>query len=98
MSGSIDSLLLKEEFSHSELVTLLNAQGEDKTKLFARAAEIKKQYIGNKVYFRGLVELSNICSKNSMVITVQKLRGNDFNPCFSGWEEFSIVKIYALFL
>jgi biotin synthase len=66
MSESIDYLLLKEEFSLSDLVTLLNLKGEDKTKLFSRAAEIKKQYVGNKVYFRGLVELSNICSKNCL--------------------------------
>lgn len=64
MSYSIDNLLLKEELSHSDLVVLLNLQGEDKTKLFSQSAEIKKQFVGNKVYFRGLVELSNICSKN----------------------------------
>src|SRR5512133_2347077 len=66
MSDSIDTLLLKENFSHADLVILLNAQGQDKTKLFTLSAEIKKLYVGNKVYFRGLVELSNICSKNCL--------------------------------
>jgi biotin synthase len=66
MSDSIENLLLKDNFSQADLVLLLNAQGQDKTKLFTRSAEIKKQYVGNKVYFRGLVELSNICSKNCL--------------------------------
>ena len=66
MSESIDIILKKEEFTQSDLVLLLKAQGPEKTKIFARAAEIKKQYVGNKVYFRGLVELSNICSKNCL--------------------------------
>jgi len=66
MTDIIENLLLKEEFSHSDLVAMLNAQGQEKTKLFTLAAAIKKQYVGNKVYFRGLVELSNICSKNCL--------------------------------
>lgn len=66
MPDFINTVLLKDSFSHSDLVLLLNAQGQDKTKLFTRSAEIKKMYVGNKVYFRGLVELSNICSKNCL--------------------------------
>ncbi len=64
MSDTIQSILDKEDFSHANLVTLLKAQGADKTKIFTHAAAIKKEFVGNKVYFRGLVELSNICSKN----------------------------------
>jgi len=66
MSENIANLLLKDDFSHAELVLLLNAQGQDKTKLYTRSSEVKKQHVGNKVYFRGLVELSNICSKNCL--------------------------------
>ena len=66
MNASPVTILLKNEFSHADLVALLCSEGEAKVKLFALAAEIKKQYVGNKVYFRGLVELSNICSKNCL--------------------------------
>jgi len=66
MPDSIETLLQKDDFSHANLVQLLSAQGQDKTRIFARAAEIKEQFVGNKVYFRGLVELSNICSKNCL--------------------------------
>lgn len=66
MNISSDSILRKDEFSLAELVALLGSHGGDKVNLYTRAAEIKKQFVGNKVYFRGLVELSNICSKNCL--------------------------------
>lgn len=34
--------------------------------LFTHAAKVKAAYVGNKVYFRGLIELSNICKKNCL--------------------------------
>ena len=64
MIDPFETLLLKSEFSKSDLVVFLQSQGAQRLKLFRHAALIKKQYVGNKVYFRGLVELSNICSKN----------------------------------
>lgn len=66
MNSSLHTVLLKNEFSLADLVALLSLQGDDKVQLYAHAAEIKKRYVGNKVYFRGLVELSNICSKNCL--------------------------------
>jgi biotin synthase len=66
MNEALNNILLKPGFSPSELIALLSLQGEDKVQLFAHAAGIKKEYVGNKVYFRGLVELSNICSKNCL--------------------------------
>lgn len=32
--------------------------------LFKRAYAIKREYVGTKVFFRGLIELSNVCAKN----------------------------------
>nr|HPI44890.1 [FeFe] hydrogenase H-cluster radical SAM maturase HydE [Tenuifilaceae bacterium] len=61
---NIAQLLEKDNFSKEELVQLLSVTGEEKTQLFTKAAEIKEKYIGRKVYFRGLIEMSNICSKN----------------------------------
>jgi len=48
-----------------ELINLLSTTGEEALQaLYQRAYEVKKQYVGTKVYFRGLIELSNICAKN----------------------------------
>lgn len=60
----IEDILNKTSFTKEDLVFLLESEGESRTKLFEKAAEIRDQYIGKKVYFRGLIELSNRCTKN----------------------------------
>jgi len=60
----IRSILNQQQFSHSDLVRLLYSEGDDQQQLFKFAAEVKKKEVGNKVYFRGLIEYSNICSKD----------------------------------
>ncbi len=48
-----------------QIIHLLGlSEPEDINSLFKQAYEVKKQYVGNTVYFRGIVELSNICKKN----------------------------------
>jgi len=60
----IDRLLGKSEFSHEDLVFLLGSMEGDRKALFAKAKAVKAEYVGNKVYFRGLIEYSNYCKKN----------------------------------
>ena len=60
----MDKIFSKEYLEKDDIITLLSANEADTKKLFARAAEVKKKYVGNKVYFRGLIEFSNICGKN----------------------------------
>jgi biotin synthase len=60
----IDEILKKDDLSRDDLVVLLNANAEDRQKLYRKAAEVKEKYVGRKVYFRGLIEFSNICAKN----------------------------------
>jgi biotin synthase len=67
----LEKLLLADTFTRDELVFLLNTEGEARTKLFARASEVKQQYVGNKVYFRGLIEYSNRCTKNCLYCGVR---------------------------
>jgi biotin synthase len=62
----IGNLLHKKDFSCEDIVCLLNLQGADKTCLFEHASRIKEEQVGNKVYFRGLIEFSNICLKNCL--------------------------------
>jgi biotin synthase len=58
------NLLTKETLQKEDITALLSANEEDTRRLFAKSAEIKEKFVGNKVYFRGLIEFSNICSKN----------------------------------
>lgn len=64
--SGVKSLLNKSSFTKSDLIYLLSLTGDAKTALFEKAAEVKEQYVGRKVYFRGLIELSNICRKNCL--------------------------------
>ena len=62
--GRIQKILQKETFEKEDLVTLLSLNGEDEKLLFSRARQVKLQYVENLVYFRGLIEFSNICTKD----------------------------------
>ena len=60
----IKQILNKPEFDRKDIIRLLQVEKEDKTLLFEKAAAVKREYVEDKVYFRGLIEFSNICRKN----------------------------------
>lgn len=72
----IESILEKTNFTKEDLIVLLQSTGDDRTKLFNKAAEIRDKYIGKKVYFRGLIELSNRCSKNCLYCGIRSGNSN----------------------
>lgn len=63
---SVEDILHKPALSKADIVYLLGTAGDEKTRLFTRAAKVKEENVGNKVYFRGLVEFSNVCHKNCL--------------------------------
>lgn len=69
---TFQEILLQTNFSRNDLVTLLLAEGEERQLLFQRAQSVKLETIGNKVYFRGLVEFSNICAKDCLYCGIRK--------------------------
>lgn len=73
---TITEILTQEHFSHNDLVKLLSAKGNDIKQIFDKAAEVKQQYIGNKVYLRGLVEYSNKCRKNCLYCGIRAGNNN----------------------
>jgi biotin synthase len=72
MTLTIEEILEKEIFTREDIVSLLQSEGEDRTLLFKKSSEIKEEYIGNKVWFRGLIEFSNICSKDCLYCGIRK--------------------------
>ncbi len=64
MKSNVDVILNKEALTREDLISLLSADKADTEKIFKKSAEIREREVGNKVYFRGLIEFSNICSKN----------------------------------
>jgi len=68
----LEKILHKEKLDKSDIVAMLSAEGDDKKLLFEKSLRVKQEYIGNKVYFRGLVEFSNICAKDCYYCGIRK--------------------------
>jgi biotin synthase len=69
---NIKDILGKETFSKEEIVKLLQTEGEERKQLFSKSAEVKEKYIGKKVWFRGLIEFSNVCGKDCLYCGIRK--------------------------
>jgi len=76
MEYKIKDILEQDVFSKEDIIRLLESQGGDRTLLFSKSAEIKEKYIGKKVWFRGLIEFSNICSKDCLYCGIRKGNSN----------------------
>jgi biotin synthase len=68
----VRDILENESFSRENIVSLLQSSGEDRKLLFNRSASVKEMNIGNKVWFRGLIEFSNICGKDCLYCGIRK--------------------------
>ncbi len=69
----IKEILNKKELNKEDIVELLKINNEkDLTLLFDKAYEVKTKYIGKKAYYRGLIELSNICIKDCLYCGIRK--------------------------
>ena len=59
--------------NRQELIEMLSLKKKDEIEsLYKRAYEVKKQYVGTKIYLRGLIELSNICTRNCYYCGIRK--------------------------
>jgi len=66
--------ILEKDFWRKEDIARLLASDEDEI-IFEKAAAVKSAHVGNKVYFRGLIEYSNRCAKNCFYCGIRS--GND---------------------
>ncbi len=64
MTKSLQEIVDQDEFSKSDLERMLAADEQERQLIFAKAEEVKRIFVGNKVYYRGLIEFSNLCGKN----------------------------------
>ena len=74
--SNLTEILSKTEFTKEEIAYLLSLEGSDKTALFEKSSEVKLRTIGNKVYYRGLVELSNACTKDCLYCGIRSSNDN----------------------
>jgi biotin synthase len=72
-----EEILYKDTLVKEDLVYLLTDNDpEHMKKLFAHAYSIKEKNVGKKVYYRGLVELSNVCAKNCYYCGIRRENRN----------------------
>lgn len=62
----ISEILHKNEFTKTDIIQLLQAEGEEEKILFHHSAKLKEETIGKTVYLRGLIEMSNVCAKDCL--------------------------------
>ena len=73
----IDRLEQGEELSREELALLLSTYDEEDRAYAAKEARsIALRNFGNKVYFRGLIEISNYCKNNCYYCGIRRSNGN----------------------
>lgn len=95
MNNSIVNILKKTEFSKNDLVKLLSTDTTQVELLYKRAGEVKTECVGNFTYFRGLIELSNICTKNCLYCGIRSSNSHVDRYVVRDEEIFSSVQ-YAL--
>ena len=62
---NLEQILAKEQYTKEDLLYLINLKDQEKiNKLYNKAYQLKKDNVGQKVYYRGIIEFSNICDKN----------------------------------
>jgi biotin synthase len=61
---AVEQILEKTEIGLSDITALIAADEEDCAALFRKALTVKRNFAGNRVYLRGLIEYSNYCTKN----------------------------------
>lgn len=59
-----------------QIISLLKSEGEERSVLFRKARETRDSVLGNKVYFRGLIEFSNRCAKDCFYCGIRKSNRN----------------------
>lgn len=68
----IKVLLDKKDWTAPELAALLACRGEEEQLLFARSRAVRDATLGNGVYLRGLIELSNRCVKDCLYCGIRR--------------------------
>jgi len=63
---TVEKILRESIFNKERILELLKADVEESKYIFGEATRIREKYIGNKVHLRGLIELTNKCSKNCL--------------------------------
>lgn len=65
-------ILNQQNISKEELIFLLTCEGTAEEALFAFTRQLRDNTLGNGVYLRGLIEISNLCRKDCLYCGIRK--------------------------
>lgn len=71
-SGLIHRALKGESLTRGEISRLLCLSGEEKQALFRAADAARKRYVGDEIFFRGIIEFSNVCERDCLYCGLRK--------------------------
>ncbi|MDR0927536.1 MAG: [FeFe] hydrogenase H-cluster radical SAM maturase HydE [Ignavibacteria bacterium] len=69
-------MIIPATLDKSAIIELLSLPLADCSPLFEKAAAVKREIVGDVVYLRGLIEYSNVCSKNCHYCGIRKDNAN----------------------
>lgn len=65
------------ELTREDLVSMLSTlEKSGMDRLFKKAYEVKTKHVGRKVFFRGLIEFSNVCEKDCLYCGIRRSNAN----------------------
>ena len=68
---------MTSDISRSEIIEWLETTDAEKlSELYKRAYAVKQQHVGTKVYYRGIIEFSNICEKDCFYCGIRRSNQN----------------------
>jgi biotin synthase len=71
--ANLDYILSKNELSKDEIIFLLSLSDDENIKaFFNRADEIRKQFCGDEIHLRGIIEFSNYCEQDCVYCGLRK--------------------------
>ncbi|MDD5596312.1 MAG: [FeFe] hydrogenase H-cluster radical SAM maturase HydE [Victivallaceae bacterium] len=77
MRDLLDKIRNDVKLSAADLRRVLETEDEKiLEQIFREARRVKREYAGNKIYIRGLIEFSNICAKDCLYCGIRKSNKN----------------------
>lgn len=70
--SDFNQIINKDSFDFEDVKRMLSCNSIEEKMLFNRAEEVRLKYVGNGVYGRALIELSNICKKDCFYCGIRK--------------------------
>ncbi|MCX5817058.1 MAG: [FeFe] hydrogenase H-cluster radical SAM maturase HydE [Proteobacteria bacterium] len=64
------------DYTREKAIQLLKAEGEELERLYREADSIRRQYMGDDIFIRGIIEFSNICANNCLYCGIRASNRN----------------------